>query len=63
MRTRKIRTKARLGRNPARVTVGGYLNGEYTYLWLGDDKGCMGWIDGNRLYRLAKAIVRQFEAS
>lgn len=43
------------------VRVGGWLQGEQTYLWLGIDGRCYGTVTGHKLYRLAKAITRQFE--
>ncbi len=64
----RIRTTATKGYwRPAKVKLGGWLSGkEGTYLRfeLTEDAlrgDCLGWIDGQKLYRLAKAIVRQFE--
>ena len=51
--------------NPLRL--GGWLQGKKAYLWFGDncraDGGfCIGTLGGYKLYRLAKAIVRHYEA-
>lgn len=49
-----------------RAVVRGWLQGRQTYLWLGartgDREDIIGLLDGQSLYRLAKAIVRHFEA-
>lgn len=41
--------------------LGGWLQGKRTYLWFGAKNRCEGILSGTKLYRLAKAIVRQFE--
>lgn len=61
MRSRPIKTHAQDVRQGSRFEIGGWLHGKQTYLWMGDSAGCLGILDGPRLYRLAKAIVRQFE--
>lgn len=60
----KIRTKpdrALFSRHP--VEIGGWFDGNRSYLWLGLNGRCIGTISNQKLYRLAKAIVKQFEAS
>ena len=66
----------RIRSQPIRVTpdrpvwgglrVGGWLQGTSTYLWFGmlvdGREQCIGTIRGGKLYRLAKAIVRHYEA-
>jgi len=64
--SKKIKTTIDQHKNehfPEKAIIGGWLDGkEGTYLWLGDsDNKCIGTLSGNRLYRLAKAIVKQFE--
>lgn len=60
-RGRKIRTTPDKGM-VRRITLGGWLSGRRTYLWIGDVNGnCLNTISGQKLYRLAKAIVAQFE--
>ncbi len=41
--------------------LGGWLDGRSTYLWFGKGDVCYGHLDGDKLYRLAQAIVRHFE--
>ena len=65
MRNRRIKTQVtpHPGINDP-VELGGWLQGKETYLWLGEPGGrCRGILDGAKLLRLAKAIVRQFEAT
>ena len=59
MNPRKIKTNPD-GRN-SELEIHGWFNGTQTYLWLGKDGICIGTIGGQKLYRLAKAIVKQFE--
>ncbi len=61
-RPRKIKTKATPGdsQTPA-AEIGGWLHGKNTYLWIGHRGACAGTISGGKLYRLAKAIVKQYE--
>ena len=62
-RTQKIRARARMAKGAADIEIGGWLNGRGTYIWFGDKDGkCLGWLDGGKLYRLAKAITRHYEA-
>lgn len=42
------------------LRLGGWLQGRLTYLWVGNDT-LYATLSGQRLYRLAKAIVKQFE--
>ena len=46
-----------------KMSIGGWLDGRNTYLWFGDIEGkmCYGTLSEQKLYRLAKAIVRRFE--
>jgi hypothetical protein len=46
---------------PPQVELGGWFQGVETYLWFGLRNECIGVLSGNRLYRLAKAIVRHYE--
>ncbi len=58
---RKIRTTPAypiLGFN-----LGGWLHGKNTYVWFGVGDKCLGTLGGGKLYRLAKAIVRQFDSA
>jgi len=62
---RKITTKPD-GDTYEGLIISGYFSGKRTYLWFGEKVGiykekCLGTLSGQRLYRLAKAIVRQFE--
>lgn len=41
--------------------LGGYLDGKQTYLWIGEGNRCIGVLSKRTLYRLAKAIVKQFD--
>jgi len=61
----KARPRQIKGRRIDKVTLGGWLQGRDTYLWIGDEDGhrCLATIGrGENLYRLAKAIVAQFES-
>ena len=58
---RQIRTKPDMNGNGA--VLGGWLSGYGTYLWIGEGDRCVTTIGGRKLYRLAKAIVRQFESA
>lgn len=61
MKTRKIRTTPSVGKN---LKISGELKGKDTYLLLADGTGRgLGVIEGQKLYRLAKAIVRRFETA
>ena len=46
------------------IRLGGFLGAspEDTYLGVYDDDRCFGLLSGQRLYRLAKAIVLRFES-
>jgi len=59
MRSRRIRTKCD---KKYALKVGGWLDGKRSYLWLGKEGKCLGIIGDGKLYRLAKAIVRHWEA-
>jgi hypothetical protein len=58
--SQKIRTKSDFPDKDT-VEIGGWFNGKNTYLWIGKDKVCIGTISGQKLYRLAAAIVDQFD--
>ena len=60
--SQKIRTKFDKPRmSSERGELGGFFDGQNTYLRFGVEERCEGTLDGHKLYRLAKAIVRQFE--
>ena len=62
MKARKIKTKLDDEKSQVRGNMSGWLDGKGTYLWFGDkDDKFIGTLSGQRLYRLAKAIVTQFE--
>ncbi len=62
MKKRQIRTTAHRVSSKQTMQLGGWLDGPNTYLWFGDANGnCIGHLDGGKLLRLAKAIVRQME--
>lgn len=61
MKAKPIRTKLTI-KGVGGTELGGWLHGRKTYLGIwGKNATCYGIIDGGKLYRLAKAIVRQFE--
>jgi hypothetical protein len=71
IKKQQIRTTPEMTRG-GRFKLGGWLSGPNTYIWFGErdivradltvDYGrCLGTLGGQRLYRLAKAIVRHFE--
>lgn len=63
MRDRKIRTNLDKISNP-KVKFSGWFSGKGTYLRISMDDGWdrfLGCLSGQKLYRLAKAIVRHFE--
>lgn len=68
-RTQPIRTRVDkdiIRTKPAEgpIKIGGWLSGERTYLRIADkDDRFLGSVSGQKLYRLAKAIVRRFEAT
>lgn len=60
MKARRIKTKSDYIDDPIRF--GGWFQGKQTYLRIGNELDeCIGTLTGQKLYRLAKAIVRQFE--
>lgn len=62
MRNQKIRTSFdHVHPSFPSLHLGGWLSTEDTYLGLYDDSRCYGFLGGQKLYRLAKAIVRRFE--
>lgn len=62
MKATKIKTTPDKTTIP-KISIAGWLQGKQTYLWIGtaDGVNCLGIISGHKLYRLAKAIVRQYE--
>lgn len=59
MRAIRIRTKP--DRTGDKIEFGGFLDGKQTYLWFGLQGECIGTLSDQKLYRLAKAIVRHVE--
>jgi len=43
------------------LIMSGWFNGKHTYLHFSSEHSLLGYYDGQGLYRLAKAIVKQFE--
>jgi hypothetical protein len=61
MKSQRIKTGS--DEKSDRMFVGGWLQGRRTYLRFEDEKGdFMGSIGGQKLYRLAKAIVKHYES-
>ena len=60
MRNKKIKTNPDKISNPE-FKLGGWFSGNKTYLWFGIEESFLGCLSGQKLYRLAKAIVRNFE--
>lgn len=60
MKQVRIRTKPDRGTS-GKIELGGFLAGRQTYLWFGLNGRCIGTLSDQKLYRLAKAIIRQFE--
>ena len=59
---RKIKTKLECYTNaPEGFGLGGWFCEELTYLWFGTKEESYAALSGHKLYRLAKAIVKQFE--
>jgi hypothetical protein len=62
---RKIKTKPdpnTLSNPELQMIMGGWYDGRWSYLWFGDHTDrCIGTLSGQRLYRLAKTIVKEFE--
>jgi hypothetical protein len=60
MKARQIKTQADHGKK--NIILSGWLDGKGTYLWIGDkNDNHLDTLSGYKLYRLAKAIVKQFE--
>lgn len=69
-RARRIRTQpSHISTYENRTLVfAGWLHGKRTYLWVGyktsdGEEHYLGTLEDQKLYRLAKAIVKQFEGS
>lgn len=58
---RRIKTKP--DKNSGPIEISGWIGDKDTksYLWFGLGGKCIGTLSDQKLYRLAKAIVRQFE--
>lgn len=65
MKARKIRARLLSKRDYPQSTavLGGWFDGRQSYLWIATQKDgpCIGTLSGQKLYRLAKAIVRAWE--
>lgn len=62
MRTQPIRAKVAMQRDGFELR--GWLGpGKNSYLWFSVNGHCVGSLEGQPLYRLAKAIVKRFEES
>ncbi len=62
MKPHKINTQLDGAKTESIGILSGWLQGKLTYLWVGDKSGnFVGTLSGHKLYRLAKAIVRQFD--
>jgi len=59
MKWRRITTKPD---DKSHMEIGGYLDGKRTYLWFRMDGKWIATLSRQKLYRLAKSIVRHFEA-
>ncbi len=59
MRIQEVRTISDEITDP--LVIGGWLDGKNTFLWFGIYGQCIGTLSGQKLHRLAKAIVRRFE--
>lgn len=57
-RNQKIRARTAHGK----IEVGGWLAGKQSYLRMQASGPAVDWISAPALYRLAKAIVRRYEA-
>ena len=68
MKNKRIKTKPDIDMD-ATLKMGGWFSGKKTYLWFGKfsnsnmlpEDEFLGTLSGQKLYRLAKAIVNQFE--
>ena len=62
MKNQKIRVHfGYVPENLRNLEISGWLSGKGTYLWVGYGEDWGAVLDGQSLYRLAKAIVRRFE--
>jgi hypothetical protein len=59
MKSQKIRTRPE--NTSHKFELSGWLSGRQSCLWFGIDGGCVGTLAGQKLYRLAKAIVKHYE--
>ena len=60
MKRQRIKTRCTIGK---RLEIKGWLDDKRgTYLWFGVDDRFIGLLDGVPMYRLAKAIVKRWEA-
>jgi hypothetical protein len=62
---RKIKTNPDVkanGKPEDKMKLEGWYDGRWSYVWFGDHTDrCIGTLSGQRLYRLAKTIVKEFE--
>jgi len=61
MRKQKIRTSAIRPFGVDDSEISGWFDGKNTYLWIGYKGKCIAILDGQRLKRLAKAIVKHMD--
>lgn len=62
MKAQRIKTKSDCSKD--RIFIGGWLQGKRSYLRFEDINGdFLGSLAGQKLYRLAKAIVKHYEAT
>lgn len=48
-------------KNSENFEISGWFSGKLTYLWFGTDKLFFATLSGQKLYKLAKKIVEEFE--
>ena len=63
MSAKPIRTQPTYRPSSSELTIGGWYDGAKTYLWIGEAERCLGTIEGNKLLRLARAIVKEMEGA
>ncbi len=62
MKSQKVRTKlSYFYRNAPKIKIGGWFRGKDTYLTITAGDIFCGFIADQKLYRLAKAIIRHYE--
>lgn len=63
VKTQSVRTRTTYGTVKIRGRLESGQNGKHTYLVIETPTGEIDFLDGTRLYRLAKAIVTRFETA